>query len=264
MQLTKTQLTVRGLRRREIHIPDTAGTVCHPRAVGLRSQKLRRTISHIDRTQGGRLPLRLIRRTGVKQYEPDQSPGAQQAIEQAQFDLTVGLLIDAVVDSQGAAVIRSQRRRINPVNESGDDHSHRARDFQAVRHDRRQRISKKNRRRELIGDRELRIAFELCRELGFLHPDHMLDCMSDRQWQDWLILYDIEPLGGNTGADLRMARLAWAAIQGPRHTKQADEMHFLFNWFAHQAAPQTPEEYKQNAMRAWASAGGGFTIANPT
>lgn len=92
--------------------------------------------------------------------------------------------------------------------------------------------------------------FELCRILGILHPDHLFERLTHRQYIDWQLAYELEPWG-EFRADLRMARTAWAIRGGP------DESKYLFHWKHRQSpAPQTADDYRIKAMRVYANQGG--------
>lgn len=101
-------------------------------------------------------------------------------------------------------------------------------------------------------------AFELCRELGYAHPDFLLADLTYRQFRDWVILHRLEPFG-ELRADLRMARIAARVGLRPE-----DESKLLFRWKYRDAAPATPEDYRLKAMRAWAGAGGGMVVGADT
>jgi hypothetical protein len=75
------------------------------------------------------------------------------------------------------------------------------------------------------------------------------------------MLYNIDPWGERR-ADLRAARMTWAALQGPRSGKVPDESKYLLTFRTTRLA-ETPDEYRLRAMSAWASAAGGFVVGKP-
>lgn len=100
----------------------------------------------------------------------------------------------------------------------------------------------------------------LCRTLGhgrWRHPDEMLAEMPAAWFDDWRAAYEADPWGEER-ADLRMARLCWAATQ-PHSKKKVREKDFLFVFLAAKAPP-TPEEFRQKSMRMMAMQGGMITV----
>lgn len=107
-----------------------------------------------------------------------------------------------------------------------------------------------------------RFAHRLCLLFGGenIHPDILLDKLTPQQFADWQTFVALEPQGEER-ADLRAARITWAALQAGR-TKELNEANYLFNFRPKESVPLTAEEYKRKAMAAWAGAGGGIEMSD--
>lgn len=94
--------------------------------------------------------------------------------------------------------------------------------------------------------------FRLARELGYPHPDYLLDELTSQQITEWLAYNEIEPIG-DWVHELRFARLMalitniFTKIFGKKgNTKQAKPNDFMPPWYQDIEKPkqQSLEEQK--------------------
>ncbi|MDB5297302.1 MAG: hypothetical protein JWO31_3285, partial [Phycisphaerales bacterium] len=93
-----------------------------------------------------------------------------------------------------------------------------------------------------MGRPDRRLAFHLCRELGAIHPDHLLASLTARQWDEWVAYFSIYPTAEDR-ADARAAMLSTVTARSAGQ-KRAKFKDFMPDYVGRHRArrDQTPEE----------------------
>jgi hypothetical protein len=91
----------------------------------------------------------------------------------------------------------------------------------------------------------------ICNVIGVVHPDHLLDVMTQRQLEDRIAFEQIEP-SGTPVSDYHAALVAWAAARN----RKAKISHFIPMWGGQD--PVDPETYKLKAKAVYGRASRGL------
>lgn len=75
-------------------------------------------------------------------------------------------------------------------------------------------------------------AYRLCRELGVLHPDHLLPQLSWEQLQGWQRYANQEPWGDGRDDQRTLAMIAWLKTPGTWNSDLPDMMYPYFQTVA--------------------------------
>ncbi len=97
--------------------------------------------------------------------------------------------------------------------------------------------------KKLRDEPERLFAFRLCLALGQLHPEHLLQSLTSRQFAEWMAFYSLDPFGDQR-ADLRAGIVA-ATMNNRWRQKNENPMQPSEFMPFKEVHEQTPEEMQR-------------------
>ena len=100
-----------------------------------------------------------------------------------------------------------------------------------------------------------RFIFRLCKELGYAHPDYLLDELNSEQISEWEAYNSLEPIG-ETRADYRAALIActitncFRSAYGKKGSRMMTIGDFLFEWDKQDVDPDVIKRESVEDMRS--------------